>query len=93
MVSDPRFGPAAIARGEQHLQSQVEFRLGGFDVPLFELFLAGFEMSVRGGDEGENLVSPSGRGRLGAHGYRQRHHEEGDQRGQRTALPEQLEHC
>ena len=99
MLADPRLGPAAVGRLEQHVERAVEFRLGGFDVPLFELFLAGFEsvrseVAIDGIEDRTRRARPSGLD--GALARRSRSDQPvatarkqgATERGQRTALPE-----
>ena len=69
VLADPRLGASAVRRLEQDVHRPVEFLFCGLEVPLFELFLTGFEGAVRGRDEREDRVFDrsrrGGRGCLG----------------------------
>src|SRR6185312_2778164 len=56
VLANARLGARAVRRLEQHVNRPIELQLGGVDVSLFELSLAGLEMLVGGGDQRQNRV-------------------------------------
>ena len=56
MLADAGLCAAAVRGLQQHVDGAIEFLLGRFEMPLFELELAGLEMLVRGGDQPQNRV-------------------------------------
>ena len=56
VLADARFCARAVRRFEQHVHCAVEFLFGRLDVSLLQLFLAGFEMRLGGGNQRENRI-------------------------------------
>ena len=56
MLAHARLGARAVRRLEEHVNREVEFLLGRFEMPLFELFLSGLEMAVGVRDQREDGI-------------------------------------
>jgi hypothetical protein len=65
VLADPRLGPCAVRRFEQHVDRAVEFLLRTLEVPLLELRLTGLEMAIGCADQRLDRVI---RGRSGYEG-------------------------
>ena len=61
MLANARLGPPPERRLEQHVDGAVEFLFRRFDVPLLELFLARFEVAIRGRNQRQDRVFNRGR--------------------------------
>ena len=56
VLADSGFGATAERRVEQHLYRLVEVLFGGFEMPLFELGLTGFEVALGHRDQRRDRV-------------------------------------